>query len=84
MITTKKVTTRRCDQCQTRTTDDGQARFGGSVFTGWFNVEQVCGSTALYDLRKQKTFDLCSAKCLEEFAETLQMPKEAKGTEEHF
>jgi hypothetical protein len=72
----KQVVNMTCDNCRTKVSDDGEKRYGGSVFSGWFHVEHVCGSTAISLLQKQNTFDFCSAKCLEEFALTFQMPKE--------
>lgn len=77
--TTKMV----CDNCNNEVSDTGETRFGGSIFQGWFNVEQISGSTALPELQKQRNFNFCSCKCLGEFADTLQMPKAAEITEEH-
>lgn len=70
MNNTKQVTTRICDNCKKEVSDGGELRIGGSVFSGWFEVKRICGSTSLENLRAQKEFDFCSPDCLKYFAES--------------
>jgi hypothetical protein len=83
MITTKQVTTRKCDECGKVVSDDGERRFGGSVFSGWFHVEMINGSSSVQSLHSQKEFDLCGAKCLVAHGETYLTPT-TELLEEHF
>ena len=58
---------RICDHCTKEQVDDGQPRFGGSVFSGWYEVKRVDGSTSLQALNSQRDFDFCSIYCMKAY-----------------
>ena len=63
-----------CDVCGRKVSDEGEAWFGGHPFSGWFHLTMHGGPTDLESLRSQKDWDICSKKCLENFA-TGKIPK---------
>lgn len=64
----KKQNIRECDFCGKKVVADDEITYGGSPFDGWFFVEETSGSSQLSNLRRQKQWDLCSMKCLKQFA----------------
>lgn len=68
----KKATIKTCDVCGRKVYDQGEAWIGGHPFSGWFEVNQHGGSTALHELRKTRSWDVCSQACLIKLATNLQ------------
>lgn len=71
-MSTKKATIKVCDVCEKKVSDGGETWIGGHPFSGWFEVNQHGGSTALHELRKKRDWDICSTKCLEELSKNLE------------
>ena len=64
----KKIQFLECDVCGKSTTDEGEVWFGGHPFSFWFHLSMNGGPTDLESLHAQKEWDICSKKCLENFA----------------
>ncbi len=67
MRSNKNVIVMQCDLCKKEVNDNGEQRFGGSVFSGWLTLTSHNGSTCIESLQKQRTHDFCSVDCLRKF-----------------
>ncbi len=70
-MSTLKETVKICDVCKLRVSDEGELHIGGHPHSGWFDVEMHGGPTDLRSLKAQKSWDVCSAKCLAQLAARL-------------
>jgi hypothetical protein len=59
-----KEEVRVCDGCNVRVSDQGEIRYGGSMFTGWLHIELTDGGTSLTSLRRQREWDYCCEGCM--------------------
>ena len=57
-----------CDVCGKTVSDSGEAMYGGSVFSGWYQLVEHGGSSELSELRRKKDWDIRGIECLRKFA----------------
>lgn len=65
----KEEKVRICDICKKRVSDSGETMFGGSVFSGWFNIEMTVGSSNVNELKTQREWDVCGKECLKKLVD---------------
>ena len=55
--------------CAKKVSDDGETRFGLSIFSGWFKVERTTNAGSEKDLQTQNEWDICCKECLMKLAD---------------